>query len=194
MKLTYQYISDVFRHYLSDASDESDAQDEIGKLLHDCIATNKKLWKLEDVARMHHLGYESVAKTKMEIDMVNHKRNETINILDSFLDKHLCNVQHGSMSKFYSESPGMLIDRLAILFIKQDFIQQLIDKMDDKHLRIEFVEKEQLLNQNITDLGLFLDQYFDRIRNGEAFFKIYRPLKIYNDQRIMKYIKSMTKE
>lgn len=189
MEVTYQYISKVFCHYLSETSKEFESENEIDKLLLDCIANNKQLWKLEDVARMHHLGFESVAKAKMEIDVVNQRRNETINKLDLLLDKHLCNVQLESLAKFYSESPGMLIDRLAILFIKQNFMRQLINHIDDKHIRSEYLEKEQQLNQSITDLSLFTNLYFDRIKNGEVFFKIYEPLKIYNDQRVKKYIK-----
>lgn len=189
MEITYQNISKVFLNYLSETSKEFETENEFDRLLLDCIADNKQLWKLEDVSRMHHLGFESIAKAKMEIDVVNQRRNETINKLDSLLDKHLCNVQLESPSKLYSESPGMLLDRLAILFIKQRFIKQLIDKIDDKNLKSDYLEKEQLLNQSITELGLFTDLYFGRIRKGEIFFKIYEPLKIYNDQRIKVYIK-----
>jgi hypothetical protein len=191
MEITYQKISKVFRNYLTETSKEFETENEIDRLLLDCIADNKQLWKLEDVARMHHLGFESVAKAKMEIDVVNQRRNETIHKLDSLLDKNLCNVSLESPSKFYSESPGMLLDRIAILFIKQHFIKQLIDKIDDKHLESEYLEKERLLNQNIIELGLFSNLYFDRIRNGEIFFKIYEPLKIYNDLRVKEYIKAL---
>ncbi len=192
MEISYQNISDVFQNYLSETFKELMAENEIDNLLHDCIADNQRLWKLEDVARMHHFGFESVAKAKMEIDIVNHKRNETINKLDSLLDKLLCNTPLESPAKFYSESPGMLIDRLAILFLKQNFLKQLIDQIDDKPIKSEYLEKERLLNQNITDLGLFTDLYFDRIRKGETFFKIYQPLKIYNDQRVIGYIKALS--
>lgn len=189
MKITYQYISTFFLHYLRGTLKEFEPPNEISKLLLDCIENNYRLWELEDAARMHHLGFESVANAKMEIDVINQRRNEAINELDSFLDQHLHNVELESLSKFSSESPGMLIDRLAILFIKQHFIEQLIDVIDDKQLKIEYLEKMKQLNQNIADLGLFTDLYFDRIRNGEAFFKIYNPLKIYNDQRVKNYIK-----
>ena len=191
MEITYQYISKVFYHYLSETSKEFEAENELDKLFLDCIADNKQLWKLEDVARMHHLGFEFVAKAKMRIDIVNQRRNETINKLDSLLDQHLCNVQLESPSNFYSESPGMLIDRLAILFIKQNFIRKLIDEINDKHIRSEYKEKEQQLIQNITDLGMFTDLYFDRIRNGETFFKIYKPLKVYNDERVKSNIQAL---
>ncbi|MFW5871573.1 MAG: DUF4254 domain-containing protein [bacterium] len=193
MEINYQNISKVYLNYLSETSKEFDTENKIDRLLLDCIADNKHLWKLEDVARMQHLGFESVAKAKLEIDVVNQRRNETINKLDSLLDKHLCNAQLESPSKFYSESPGMLLDRLAILFIKQNFIRQLIGKIDEKNLKSEYLEKEQLLNQNITDLGLFTDLYFDKIRKGETYFKIYQPLKIYNDHRIKNALRLLMK-
>lgn len=40
----------------------------------------------------------------------------------------------------------------------------------------------------MNDLGVFLDSYFDKIENGEAYFKVYNPLKIYNDARVKSYI------
>jgi len=194
MKITFQYISKVFYHYLSETSKEFEAENEIDRLLLDCIANNKQLWQLEDIARMHHLGFESIANAKMRIDEINQSRNETINKLDLLLDKNLCNVQLESSSKFYSESPGMLLDRLAILFLKQNFMRQLVVKIDEKNLQNEYLKKELLLNQNIAELGLFTDLYFDRIRKGEAFFKIYQPLKIYNEHRIKKYLKTINEE
>ena len=192
MKITYKYISRTFQNTLSQCCDEIEGENVVGRLLFHCIEINKTLWHLEDVSRMHDLGFENIAKAKMEIDLANQKRNETINQLDLLLDKHLGNVPLQSLDKFYSESPGMLIDRMAILFLRHNFIKQLVVHIENKELRDEYLEKEKQLIQNLNDLGIFLDSFFDKISNGEAFFKIYKPLKIYNDQRIKNYIKRLT--
>jgi len=194
MKASYQYITKVFQHSLNQSTKPFEPQNEISELLFTCIGINKKLWKLEDVSRMHELGFEAIAKTKMEIDLANQRRNETINQLDVQLEKLLGNVQSKSLEKFYSESPAILIDRIAIMFIRHHFIKELIAIIEDKELRHEYLDKEKLLTQNMNDFGEFLDSYFDKIANGEVFFKIYKPLKIYNDQRVKKYIKTLTTE
>lgn len=194
MPIAFSTLSHVFNDYLKGNSIDSDIQDEFEQLLFACIDTNTQLWNLEDVARMHHLGVESIANTKMEIDVVNHRRNELINKLDDYLATHLNNTSSDDLDAFYAESPGMLIDRLSILFIKQHFIQQLINRIEEEDLKKEFEEKQQQLQLHINDLGLFLDLYLDKIRSGMAFFKIYKPLKIYNDQRIKKYIRQISKK
>ncbi len=191
MKITYQYISDVFQHSLSQSSTEFDRHNKIAELLFYCMEINKELWKLEDVSRMHDLGFESIAKAKMAIDIANQKRNETISNLDIMFDRHLCNTELKSLTKFYSESPGMLIDRMAILTIRQNFIKKLIEVIDDKQLKDEYLMNENYINQNIKELGEFIDRYFDNIIKGEMFFKIYKPVKIYNDQRVNQYIKAL---
>lgn len=188
MKVGYQYISNVFRYSLNQNTTSFEAHNEISKLLFACIEINKRLWKLEDISRMHELGFEAIAKAKMEIDTVNQKRNETINELDLILDKYLSNTQLESLTNFHSESPGMLIDRIAILFIRHHFIQELIIVIEDKELQHEYLDKEKQLTQNMNDLGEFLNSYINKIVNGEAFFKVFRPLKIYNDDRVKKYI------
>jgi hypothetical protein len=192
MKVSYQYITKVFQHSLSQSTTPFEAQNEISELLFACIEINKKLWKLEDVSRMHELGFEAIAKTKMEIDLANQRRNETINQLDVQLERILRNVQSESLEKFYSESPAILIDRIAIMFIRHHFVKELIAVIEDKELRHEYLDKEKLLTQNMNDFGEFLNSYFCKIENGEVFFKVYKPLKIYNDERIKKYIKTLT--
>lgn len=190
MKVTYQYISKVFLDTLSKSSVNVD-ESEISQLLVDCFETNKTLWQLEDVSRMHYLGFENVAKAKMEIDLVNQKRNEIISQLDLLLDKHLGNVPVQSLEKYYSESPGMLIDRIAILFLRHHFLSQLLNMIADNELRSEYLEKEKLLSQNLYDLGCFLDAYFSKILKQKIYFKIYKPLKLYNDQRVKPYIEKL---
>jgi hypothetical protein len=141
---------------------------------------------------MHEFGFEAIAKTKMEIDLANQRRNETINQLDVMFDKVLGNVQSESLEKFYSESPAILIDRIAIMFIRHHFIQELLAVIQDEVFLHEYLDKEKQLTQNMNDLGEFLNSYFYKIKNGEVFFKVYKPLKIYNDERIKKYIKTLT--
>lgn len=188
MNLNFQYITEIFQYSLSPGLSSVKEQNEISALLSSCIETNKRLWDLEDVARMHERGFEAIAKAKMEIDTVNQKRNEIINGIDMVLDWHLSNTELQPPENFQSESPGMLIDRMAILSIRQSLIRRLIAVIEDNELRNEFIKKDEQLSQNIKDLGIFLDSYFTKIRNKEAYFKIYNPLKIYNDDRIKKYI------
>lgn len=192
MKISYRDIADVFYHSLNISSTPFKAETEISRLIFLCIEINKQLWELEDVSRMHLLGFENVAKAKMQIDSANQRRNEIINQLDVLLEKHLGNIQSKSLEKFYAESPAMLIDRIAILYIRLQFIEKLIALIGDKDLRKEYLEKRKYITRNINDLGVFLDSYFNKIEKGEAYFKVYKPLKIYNDERVKQYIQNLS--
>lgn len=164
---------------------------QLDNLISSCMEVNLKLWKLEDEARMKNKGFKSIAIAKGEIDQNNHIRNEIIQNLDMQIEHMLNNNSLGTHEKYQAESPGMLIDRIAILFIKQMKIWKLTIVISDENLKAEYLEKWKIVTQQISDSGKFLDYYLDKIKNGTAFFKIYRPMKIYNDERIKKYLQSL---
>lgn len=189
--ITFQKISNIFSNALNSKPSSLNQTTEINKLINLCMEINLKLWRLEDIARMKDLGFERIAKAKIEIDKYNQIRNEIIQSIDFEFERLLQSSSINSQENFYAESPGMLIDRIAILFIKQVMIKKITLLIDDKQLRDEYLEKGKNVEQQTKDTGAFLDTYFLRIQRGEAFFKIYKLTKIYNDTRIKVYIKQL---
>lgn len=190
MDISYTCISEVFQGNLSKYI-RTHNNNEFTKLLEDCINTNIKLWRLEDISRMHDLGNESIANAKIKIDVFNQIRNETIAKLDHYLTNHLNNTNLNGFANFISESPGILIDRISILHIKRYFVNQLLQQIQNKEIKNEYQNIEEQICENINDLGTYLDTLFKKILKGESFFKIYRPLKVYNDKRVQTYIKNI---
>ncbi len=150
--------------------------------------TNWKLWNLEDSARMAELGSEHVAITKQKIDKNNTIRNNLMREIDIEIVKQM-DTSSGSQELFYSESPGMIIDRLSILFIKLSVIRDLLLVIKEKDLKKEYMEKEGIISEKINRIGNFLDSYLNKLRRKEISFDIQHPVKIYNDRRIVEYIK-----
>jgi hypothetical protein len=164
-------------------------EDELEQLIAKCIDTNYKLWHLEDIARMKELGHERISNTKTEIDLTNQIRNDLIQRIDRELHDRLNNIVHDDLEKFNTETPGMLIDRLTILFIKKSKIEELIEIIEEDDLKDEFLEKQKIIIEQINKFGNFLDVYFVKVSRGEWFFLPQQPLKLYNNEKVQKYIK-----
>lgn len=188
MTITFSKISAIFSDFIKNPEDERSHEDEFQKLVYLIIKINKIIWGLEDSARLSELGDRHVAEAKKNIDIYNQQRNNLIREMDMVLYK-LLSIVSDSPEKFYSESPGMIIDRLSIIFIKLSVVQKMISIIKEDDLRFEYIGKEKILSSQIKNIGNFLDRYIEKLMNKEVFFEIQQPVKIYNDATVRKYIK-----
>jgi len=172
--LDFKAISKVFSNFLDGKSEISDlkSEDKLAYLIELNIETNWRQWHLEDSARMVELGPKHIANAKQKIDKNNQVRNDLIREIDIEIANQLRVVPLDSQERFYSESPGMIIDRLAILYIKLSVIRDLLLVIKEKNLKKEYREKENIVLRQINHIGNFLDLYFTRIEHKEAFFVI----------------------
>ena len=187
MTINYSIILLIFSDFIKNPSREGVYEDEFQRFVYLIIKTNKILWDLEDSARLSELGDRHVAEAKKNIDINNQYRNNLIREIDITLYR-LLNILPSSPDKFYSESPGMIIDRLSIIFIKLSVVQKMISIIKEDDLISEYLDKEKILLGQIKSIGNFLDGYIDKLIKKEMFFEIQQPIKIYNDIRVKKYI------
>lgn len=189
--LNFKTISKIFSDFLDGAPVALDRSHEtkLMYLVKSNIETNQKIWDLEDSTRMTELGSESVATTKQEIDKNNQIRNDLIKEIDIEISNQIQIVPLDSMERFYSESPGMIIDRLAILYIKLSVIRSLLSVIEEEDLKEEYKNKKKIISEQINHIGIFLDSYLKKLECREVFFGIQQPVKIYNDKRVKEYIK-----
>ena len=187
MTITFSKISAIFSNFIKNPKVDS-TYDNVQKLVYLIIKINKTLWNLEDSARLSELGDKHVAEVKKNIDIYNQQRNDLIREIDTVL-RRLLDVSRGVKESFYSESPGMIIDRLSIIFIKLAVVQKIISVIREDDIKLEYLEKEKIAVGQIESIGNFLDLYIERLLKKEVFFEIQQPVKIYNDTRVRKYIK-----
>lgn len=187
--ISYESIFSIFENYLNDAPSNASYANQLKKLIKTNIKLNKKLWDLEDSARFVRRGLKPIARIKKEIDRCNQMRNENVSAIDKEFAKRLKVVSGGPIEKCYAESPGMLIDRIAILHIRMALIKQLLGVMKEADLVSEYKSKEKSVVAKLDVLGGLLDLYLNKIARKEMFFIIYEPVKIYNDKRVRKYIR-----
>lgn len=188
--ITSSLIFKLFNTFLANENEEIFYERNFSSLVNNLIKTNKAIWDLEDNARMYDLGSEHVANAKKEIDKNNQIRNNLINEIDKDITGNL-NIEPNYDIKFYSESPGMIIDRLSIIFIKRFEIQKILKIVEDSDLKKKYSIKENIVSNQIDTLKEFLDTYFIELENKEVYFQIQDAVKIYNDSRIRDYIKKI---
>ncbi len=107
----------------------------------------------------------------------------------------LNNKDNEDIEKFVSESPAVFIDKLSIIFIRKFEIERLMFYIkDNKDLNDVYNQKLDVINRQIDFNGVFLDILINKIILGKVFFKIFNPVKIYNDNNIQKYINRLQQD
>jgi hypothetical protein len=141
---------------------------------------NFQLWHEEDVARRDDLGSERVHQAKRAIDRFNQERNNFIEEMDKTLVAALQPAESGVPKN--SETPGMIIDRLSILALKEYHMREEAERADasDDH-RAKCGEKLARIRLQRGDLTQSLAELLDAVRAGTRTFAVYYQFKMYND-------------
>ena len=141
---------------------------------------NFQLWHEEDIARRDDLGSERVHQAKRAIDRFNQERNNFIEEMDKALVTALQPAESGCPKN--SETPGMMIDRLSILALKEYHMweETMRDDASSEH-RAKCAEKLARIRLQRADLTQCLAELLDSVAAGTRTFAVYYQFKMYND-------------
>jgi hypothetical protein len=141
---------------------------------------NFMLWHEEDIARRDDLGSERVHQAKRAIDHYNQQRNNFIEEMDKVLVADLQPAESGCPKN--SETPGMIIDRLSILALKEFHMREEAERGDatDEH-RGKCAEKLARITLQRSDLTQSLTELIEAIIVKTRSFAVYYQFKMYND-------------
>jgi hypothetical protein len=144
---------------------------------------NFTLWHEEDKARRDDKGYEYVYHAKRNIDHHNQQRNNMMEAMDQWLHQELQPAQTGC--RFNSETPGMIIDRLSILALKQYHmhIQTTREHTSPEHIQ-NCQAKLTIIERQLSNLQRCLTELIEDISAKHRSFYIYRQCKMYNDPNL----------
>ena len=143
---------------------------------------NMLLWEQEDQARRRNVADSEIVENKRSIDRFNQQRNNAIEAIDETLLTMLSLVQRRAGARRNSETPGSMIDRLSILSLKCYHMQLQTQRTAAGPLHVATCqEKLAILNEQRHDLEICLDRFLDEASRGDAYFKLYRQFKMYND-------------
>ncbi len=146
---------------------------------------NCALWEQEDLARRRNVPDSDIASNKRAIDAHNQKRNDAIERIDEAILGSLEGVKRKNGARQNSETAGAMIDRLSILALKIRAMREQTERKDVDRAHLEACSQKLIrLMEQRADLAACLDRLLDEARRGEAFFKVYRQFKMYNDPKL----------
>ena len=142
-------------------------------------------WHLEDIIRDPQIDPVAALKLKRRIDSSNQERTDMVEYIDSYFLRKYAGVKVKADAKINSESPAWAFDRLSILALK-------IYHMNEEATRAEATQahrdacqgKLNILLEQRTDLSTAIDDLLTDIENGDKFMKVYKQMKMYNDEEL----------
>ncbi len=141
---------------------------------------NFALWHEEDVARRDDLGFEAVYRAKRNIDRFNQERNNFAEEMDKAIVAALQPPVSGCPRN--SETPGMIIDRLSILALKEFHMHEETVRPDaSAEHRAKCGEKLARIRRQREDLAGALADLLADVAAGRRTFSVYFQFKMYND-------------
>jgi hypothetical protein len=141
---------------------------------------NFQLWHEEDIARRDDLGCEAVYRAKRNIDRANQERNNLLEEMDQAIVAALQPPESGCPCN--SETPGMIIDRLSILALKEYHMREEAGRASaSPPHREKCAGKLAQIRHQRADLTGCLDELLADVVARRRTFSIYHQFKMYND-------------
>jgi hypothetical protein len=120
---------------------------------------------------------------KRKIDASNQVRTDMVEYIDGYFLQKYAHVQVKPNARINTESPAWAIDRLSILALKIYHMNEEATREEatPEH-RAKCQEKLNVLLDQKDDMFISISQLVEDIENGDKFMKIYKQMKMYNDE------------
>ena len=142
-------------------------------------------WHYEDIIRDPHIDPVAALDLKRKIDASNQDRTDMVEYIDSYFLDFYKEVKPLPEATINTESPAWAVDRLSILALKIYHMQEEVNRPDatPEH-RAKCQEKLNVLLEQKKDLSTALNQLLDDIAAGRKYMKVYKQMKMYNDEEL----------
>jgi hypothetical protein len=157
-------------------------KDKIEHLLYAKNWIDTVQWHYEDIIRNPNIDPVAALTLKRKIDASNQDRTDMVEYIDSYFLQQYSNVTPRESATINSESPAWAIDRLSILALKIHHMNEEATRLDaSPEHRLKCTEKLNVLLEQKQDLSTAIDTLLTDIENGDKFMKVYKQMKMYND-------------
>jgi len=142
-------------------------------------------WHLEDIIRDPEIEPIEALKIKRVIDASNQKRTDLVEFIDGYFLNKYKDVKPNKRATLNSETIAWALDRLSILALKifHMFEEANRESAEQSH-KVSCQKKLDVLNEQKLDLSKAIDQLIDDIEKGNKYMKIYKQMKMYNDEEL----------
>ena len=160
-------------------------KDKIEHLLYAKNWVDTVQWHYEDIIRDPQIDPEAALVLKRKIDASNQVRTDMVEYIDSYFLQKYNAVTVKSTAKINSESPAWALDRLSILALKIYHMNEEANRQEASlEHRLKCQEKLNVLLEQKKDLTVAIDDLLTDIESGDKYMKVYKQMKMYNDDEL----------
>ena len=142
-------------------------------------------WHYEDLIRDPKIDPKEGMNLKRKIDASNQARTDLVEKLDQYFFSLFEKVNHHEGALINTESPAWAIDRLSNSVLKIYHKQEQIMRTDVAKSHLDKCKaKNQILLAQQEDLSNAIDQLLLDLSAGKKFMKVYKQMKMYNDENL----------
>ncbi|MFT6096994.1 MAG: hypothetical protein ACJAXY_002264 [Nonlabens sp.] len=149
-------------------------------------------WHYEDIIRDPQIDPVAALTLKRKIDASNQERTDMVEYIDGYFLDQNNDVSIKDNATINTESPAWAIDRMSILGLKVYHMNEETTRTDASQDHINACHKklDTLLEQRI-DLTIALDQLLEDISKGNKYMKVYKQMKMYNDDELNPVLRAL---
>nr|WP_297915825.1 DUF4254 domain-containing protein [uncultured Allomuricauda sp.] len=142
-------------------------------------------WHYEDIIRDPSIAPVDALDLKRKIDASNQDRTDLVEYIDGYFLNKYQSVEVLHNATINTESPAWAIDRLSILALKIYHMEEEVNRDDatEEHIA-KCDEKLGVLLEQRKDLSIAIDQLLADIESGKKYMKVYKQMKMYNDDEL----------
>lgn len=139
-------------------------------------------WHYEDIIRDPNIDPVAALTLKRKIDASNQERTDMVEYIDSYFLQKYSQIVVKNGAKINSESPAWAFDRLSILALKIYHMNEEATRAEaSQDHRDKCQTKLNILLEQRSDLSTAIEELLTDIENGDKFMKVYKQMKMYND-------------
>lgn len=152
-------------------------------------------WHLEDIIRDPEIDPVEALRIKRWIDKSNQERTDMVEYIDSWFLQKYTDVSIQAGAKINTESPAWAIDRFSILALKVYHMNEEANRTDasEEHL-VQVKAKLNVLLDQHNDLSTAIEELIQDISSGKKYMKVYKQMKMYNDDELNPVLRGKNKE
>jgi len=142
-------------------------------------------WHLEDIIRDPEIEPAEALKIKRVIDASNQKRTDLVEFIDGYFLNKFKDIEPNKNATLNSETIAWALDRLSILALKIFHMSEEANRENaEQSHKTSCQNKLDVLNEQKIDLSTAIDQLIQDIEKGNKYMKIYKQMKMYNDEEL----------
>ena len=142
-------------------------------------------WHLEDIIRDPDIEPAEALKIKRVIDASNQKRTDLVEFIDGYFLNKFKDIEPNENATLNSETIAWALDRLSILALKIFHMSEEANRENaEQSHKTSCQNKLDVLNEQKIDLSTAIDQLIEDIEKGNKYMKIYKQMKMYNDEEL----------